>query len=90
MIQHWSFIISTLRKNAEVISYETQDLFSSSARLADGRMRKRRCSEQRNECGTDYPGVNPASDIAAVLYEDLTFREYECIFHKNAEQLLKL
>ena len=40
--------------------------------------------------GTDYPGVNPASDIAAVLYEDLTFREYECIFHKNAEQLLKL
>lgn len=40
--------------------------------------------------GTDYPGVNPASDIAAVLYEDLTSREYEYIFHKNAEQLLKL
>lgn len=40
--------------------------------------------------GTDYPGVNPASDIAAVLFEDLSSRELECIFYKNAEQLLKL
>lgn len=40
--------------------------------------------------GTDYPGVNPASDIAAVLFEDLTPCELECVFHRNAEELLRL
>ena len=40
--------------------------------------------------GTDYPGVNPASDIAAVLYEDLTPHELDCIFYKNANALLKI
>ncbi|MBQ7982910.1 MAG: amidohydrolase [Clostridia bacterium] len=40
--------------------------------------------------GTDYPGVNPASDIAAVLYEDLTSDEIECVFYKNAEHLLQI
>lgn len=40
--------------------------------------------------GTDYPGVNPASDISAVLFENLTSPELECIFHRNAEYLLHM
>ena len=40
--------------------------------------------------GTDYPGVNPASDIAAVLHEDLTEEELECVFYRSAERLLKI
>lgn len=38
--------------------------------------------------GTDYPGVGPAADIAAVLFEPLTHREREAIFFRNAERLL--
>lgn len=40
--------------------------------------------------GTDYPGVGPASDVAAVLFEDLTTEEQEAIFYKNAKRLLQL
>ena len=40
--------------------------------------------------GTDYPGVNPAGDIAAVLAERLSYAELENTFHKNAERLLDL
>ena len=40
--------------------------------------------------GTDYPGINPASDIAAVLHEDLTEEELECVFYRSAERLLKI
>jgi len=38
--------------------------------------------------GTDYPGVGPASDIAAVLFEPLTETEREAIFCGNARKLL--
>lgn len=38
--------------------------------------------------GTDYPGVGPASDIAAVLFEPLTDDEREAIFSRNAKRLL--
>ncbi|MBQ8509453.1 MAG: amidohydrolase [Clostridia bacterium] len=40
--------------------------------------------------GTDYPGVGPASDIAAVMYEPLTDDEREAIFSRNAKRLLGL
>jgi predicted TIM-barrel fold metal-dependent hydrolase len=40
--------------------------------------------------GTDYPGINPASDVAAVLFEPLTEREREAILCGNARRLLKL
>ncbi|MBR5869782.1 MAG: amidohydrolase [Clostridia bacterium] len=58
----------------------------------DGLLRKTidRVGRDRILFGTDYPGVNPASDIAAVLYEDLTTDEAECVFYKNAAQLMNL
>jgi len=40
--------------------------------------------------GTDYPGIGPASDIAAVMFEDLTDNEREAIFSLNAKRLLSL
>ena len=40
--------------------------------------------------GTDYPGINPASDIAAVRFEDLTSDELECVFYRNAARLLAI
>jgi predicted TIM-barrel fold metal-dependent hydrolase len=47
-----------------------------------------RVGSERILFGTDYPGVNPAGDIAAVLAEKLSFSEKENIFFKNAEKLL--
>ncbi len=40
--------------------------------------------------GTDYPVCNPASYVAAVMYEDLTDDEKEHIFYKNAKRLFNL
>ena len=40
--------------------------------------------------GTDYPVCNPGMYVAGVKYEKLTDDEYEAIFYKNAERLLKL
>ena len=40
--------------------------------------------------GTDYPGVGPATDIAAIRFERLTDEEMEMIFSKNAKRLLCL
>ena len=40
--------------------------------------------------GTDYPGIGPATDIAAVMFEDLSDEEREAIFYKNAKRLLEL
>ena len=40
--------------------------------------------------GTDYPGITPASDVAAVMFEPLTDSEREAIFSGNARRLLHL
>ena len=40
--------------------------------------------------GTDYPGIGPAYDLAAVLFEPLTDSEREAILFKNAQRLLHL
>ena len=40
--------------------------------------------------GTDYPGVNPAADVAAVRFEPLTECEREAIFSGNVKRLLGL
>ena len=40
--------------------------------------------------GTDYPICNPAMYVHGVLYEKLRDDEYEAIFYKNAERLLRL
>ncbi|MBR2353074.1 MAG: amidohydrolase [Clostridia bacterium] len=40
--------------------------------------------------GTDYPGVGPAGDIAAVMFEPLTDDEREAILWGNAERLLEI
>lgn len=40
--------------------------------------------------GTDYPGIGPASDIAAVMFEPLSDCEREAIFYKNASRLLDI
>lgn len=40
--------------------------------------------------GTDYPGVGPASDLAAVLFEPLTDSEREAILFRNTRRLLNL
>lgn len=40
--------------------------------------------------GTDYPGIGPAYDLAAVRFEPLTDSERESILFKNAQRLLKL
>ena len=40
--------------------------------------------------GTDYPGVGPATDLAAVMAEGLSDTELEAILHKNAARLLGL
>ena len=40
--------------------------------------------------GTDYPGIDPAYDIAAVHFEPLTSAEQDAIFFKNAQRLLNL
>ncbi len=40
--------------------------------------------------GTDYPGIGPASDLAAVLFEPLTSSEQEAILFKNARRILNI
>ena len=40
--------------------------------------------------GTDYPGVGPAGDLAAVLHEDLTDGELEALLSGNAKRLLNI
>lgn len=40
--------------------------------------------------GTDYPGVGPAADLAAVLHEDLTDDELDAVLAGNAKRLLNL
>jgi len=40
--------------------------------------------------GTDYPGIGPAYDLAAVRFEPLTDSEREAILFKNAARLLRL
>lgn len=40
--------------------------------------------------GTDYPGIGPASDIGAVMFEDISDRDRENIFFGNAKRLLGL
>ncbi|MBO4298687.1 MAG: amidohydrolase [Clostridia bacterium] len=40
--------------------------------------------------GTDYPGVGPAGDLAAVLHEDLTDGELEAVLSGNAKRLLHI
>lgn len=40
--------------------------------------------------GTDYPICNPAMYVHGVWYEKLTDDEYEAVFYRNAERLLKL
>ncbi len=40
--------------------------------------------------GTDYPGIGPAGDLAAVLHEDLTDGELEAVLSGNAKRLLNI
>ena len=40
--------------------------------------------------GTDYPGVGPASDFAAVMFENITDADRENIFYRNAKRLLEI
>ncbi len=40
--------------------------------------------------GTDYPGINPASDVAAVRFEPLSVREREAILCGNARRVLEM
>ena len=40
--------------------------------------------------GTDYPGIGPASDIAGVMFEDISDKDRENIFFGNAKRLLGL
>lgn len=40
--------------------------------------------------GTDYPGIGPASDIGAMMVEDISEADRENIFSLNAKRLLKL
>jgi len=40
--------------------------------------------------GTDYPGIGPSSDIAAIMFEDITDRDRENIFSLNAKRRLGL
>ena len=40
--------------------------------------------------GSDYPGVGPISNKAAVLYENLSSSELEAIFYNNAKNLLSI
>jgi len=47
-----------------------------------------RVGSERIIFGTDYPGVDPAGDIAAINAEKLSYSEKENIFYKNAERLL--
>jgi len=49
-----------------------------------------RVGKDRVLFGTDYPGVGPAADLAAVLHEDLTEDELDAVLAGNAKRLLKL
>ncbi len=58
----------------------------------DGTLRRAidRGGRERVLFGTDYPGVGPAGDLAAVLHEDLTDGELEAVLSGNARRLLDI
>ncbi len=66
--------------------------YSASGAVHEGLARRviDRVGKDRLLFGTDYPGITPAADIAAIRAEGLTDDELEAVFHGNAKRILGL
>ncbi len=80
--------------NMEMMRRYDKVCFDYSAHGADrdGTLRRTidRVGRERVLFGTDYPGIGPAADLAAVLHEDLTDGALAAVMSGNAKRLLNI